>query len=179
MLSLALFLIVANILFSVCFFVFMKKRFSRERVIGDIEKELESLYKDLQREIDNSVSIIEDRTAALRAIISAADKRILLAASEIEKREKSKALISKYAETQAEDKNKAEMVAAKPEIYTRRQIIERAAGADTNFPKFSKSETSPREQVVLLARQDISPEEIATILSLPRSEVDLILALDL
>ena len=163
MLPLAIFLLAANIAFSVCFFFIMKKRFSHDRILRDVEKELDLLYKDLQREIDNSLTIVEDRTAALKNLIASADKRILLAASEIEKREK-----------------------PSPAVYTKRQVIEKAAEAQERRAdtaavpaKGDESEIPARERVILLARQDISPDQIAKILSLPRSEVDLILALNL
>ncbi len=188
MLTLAVFLIAANIVFSVCFYFLMRKRFSHERVLRDVEKELDLLYKDLQHEIDNSLSIIDDRTAALKNLIAAADKRILLAASEIEKREKASSFAASRLESakEADKEEKSEKDAPLAAVYTKRQVIEKAAEArarrasEAAIPaKGIEPEIPAREQVVMLARQDISPDEIAKILSLPRSEVDLILALDL
>ena len=211
MLGLAVFLLAANIIFSLCLYAFAKKRFSRERVLRDVEKELDLLYKDLQREIDNSISLVEDRTAALKSLIEAADKRILLAASEIEKREQAASFTVRPADVTptepppdiAEDDNEeeaeaeeADTPAKRPEkraaphgVYTKRQIIAKAAGVDPQRQSDAasspisagpiKPEIPVRERVVMLARQDISPDEIAKILSIPQSEVDLILALDL
>ena len=208
MLALAVFLLAANIIFSACFAVFVKKRLSRDRMLSDVEKELSLLYKDIQREIDNSISIIEDRTAALKSLIEVADKRILLAASEIEKREKAAGIAARTSDAPraaqppydeedaaAEDAEAAEAdaqgekSAAQPAVYTKRQIIAKAAEADAQRlaaapPRPAraepiKPEIPERERVVMLARQDISPDEIAKILSIPQSEVDLILALDL
>ena len=196
MLALTVVLLAANIIFSACFYAFAKKRFSHERLLSDVEKELDLLYKDLQREIDNSVSIIEDRTASLKSLIEAADKRILLAASEVEKHEKAAAFAAKPAgtprsapppdteeEAAADDAGvQVEKRAAPADVYTKRQIIAKAAETVASSPASSrtvKPEIPTRERVVMLARQDISPDEIAKILSIPQSEVELILALDL
>ena len=187
MLAFAVFLLVANIVFFVCFYTFAKNRFSRESLLKDVEKELDLLYKDLRREIDNSISVIEDRTAALKSLIEVADKRILLAASEIEKREKAASfaappLAEAQPDAQGEDASPSAVV------YTKRQIIARAAEAESKRlgaatghigSRDVKPETPERERVVMLARQDISPDEISKILSIPQSEVELILALDL
>ena len=207
MLVLAVALLAANIAFSVCFYVLLKRRFSHDRILRDVEKELDLLYKDLQREIDNSLSIIEDRTAALKSLIAAADKRILLAASEIEKREKASSFAARPSNEErrmearfepaadmssaASDADAAGKLAQEEKlerpaaVYTKRQIIEKAAetaslkGSGALAARGIAPEMPEREKVVMLARQDISPGEIAKILSLPQSEVDLILALDL
>lgn len=180
MLALAVFLIIANIGLSICLYALMKKRFSAERVLRDVEKELNLLYKDLQREIDNSLSIIEDRTAALRNLIAAADKRILTAASEIEKRERAASFaVSRPELPQEASKAKDSGEEAPAAIYTKRAVIEKAAKAAPSAAKDAEIEIPVREQIVTLARQDISPGEIAKILSIPQSEVELILALDL
>lgn len=180
-------LLVLNILLFIVFFIIFTVRFSSKRVLRDIEKELDSLYKDLQREVDGDVSLIEDRTAALKKLIATADKRILLAATEIEKREKVSGRPD-IAATVPNASNAPNAPASAPSassggVYTRRQIAENAAyaaekAASSRAPRVLP-EIPARDQVVLLAKQDISPDEIAKIVSLPRSEVDLILALNL
>ena len=198
MLALAVVLLAANIVFSVCLYAFAKKRFSRDSLLGNIKKELDLLYKDLQREIDNSISIIEDRTASLKSLIETADKRILLAASEIEKRERAASFVAQPTDeplaepspdAAEEASAQSESRAAAPVVYSKRQIIAKAAEAASQRPAAAapgsaraepiKPEIPTRERVVMLARQDISPDEIAKILSIPQSEVELILALDL
>ncbi len=180
MLKIAVLLLVVNIFLFVFFFIVLKIRFSPKRLLRDIESELNLLYKDLQHEIDMDVSLIEDRTASLRSLISTADKRILLAASEIEKREKSVSVADSVLSSGSSSRG-----SERKSVYTRREITENAAaaekarsGADLRSG-FIVPEIPVREQVVMLAKKDISPDEIAKILSLPRSEVDLILALDL
>ena len=179
MLKIAVFLLVINIFLFIFFFILLKIRFSPKRLLRDIEDELNLLYKDLQHKIDMDVSLIEDRTAFLRDMIAKADKRILLAASEIEKRKKTvSAAVSPPSSVEEQP------VPEGKTVYTRRQISENAAAAEKArqgafSPRTITPEIPVREQVVNLARKDISPEEIAKILSLPRSEVDFILALDL
>lgn len=163
-------LTIVNVALCAGFFLFLRFRFSPRRLLQDVEKELDLLYKDLQQEVDTDISLIEDRSASLRKLIATADKRILLAASEIEKRDRAAAFSASGGSVSG--------------VYTRRAILEKAAGLSRTDGSPSAGgkritpEMSPRERVLMLARKDISPDAIASLLSLPRSEVEMILDLE-
>lgn len=185
-------LTIVNVALCAGFFLFLRFRFSPRRLLQDVERELDLLYKDLQQEVDTDISLIEDRSASLRKLIATADKRILLAASEIEKRNRA---ASFSASGGAAENPSAASSGSGPSapassggsvsgIYTRRAILEKAAGVTRTDGSPSAGgkritpEMSPRERVLMLARKDISPDAIASLLSLPRSEVEMILDLE-
>lgn len=187
-------LTIVNVALCAGFFLFLRFRFSPRRLLQDVEKELDLLYKDLQQEVDTDISLIEDRSASLRKLIATADKRILLAASEIEKRNRAAAFSAsgESAENPSAASSGSGPSAPAPApsggsvsaVYTRRAILEKAAGVTRTDGSPSAGgkritpEMSPRERVLMLARKDISPDAIASLLSLPRSEVEMILDLE-
>ena len=189
-------LTIVNVALCAGFFLFLRFRFSPRRLLQDVEKELALLYKDLQQEVVTDISLIEDRSASLRKLIATADKRILLAASEIEKRNRAAAFSAsgESAENPSAASSGSGPSAPAPApapsggsvsgVYTRRAILEKAAGLSRTDGSPSAGgkritpEMSPRERVLMLARKDISPDAIASLLSLPRSEVEMILDLE-
>jgi len=84
--------ILCILMFSFCclgavFFYFaMRSRFSSKRVLADIRAEMDRLLADLEFQVDRDVRVLESRTAALRAMIDEADRRIVTADREGERR---------------------------------------------------------------------------------------------
>lgn len=179
----ALFLMSANLVIMFILYLRIKERFSEKRILSDIRFEIDKLIIDLGRETDRSVAILEDRILATQQLIDKADKRILLADQETTKRmnqpqipphktvQESSIQIEKPSvipnKIQVNENVPIENRAEPVTIYTRPMITRREIQIEQEVPI--------KERVMEMARKDISPQMIATTLSVSLGEVELIL----
>ncbi len=84
--GLFVFLFVLELLGMFFFYLFMRSRFSRERLLADVRAEVDKLIIDLGREADRDVALLESRILNLRSLMDEADRRIVLAGRETAKR---------------------------------------------------------------------------------------------
>lgn len=84
--GLFIFLLILELLGMVFFYLFMRSRFSRARLLADVRAEVDKLIIDLGREADRDVALLESRILNLRSLMDEADKRILLAGTETARR---------------------------------------------------------------------------------------------
>lgn len=178
----ALFLLLANLTVMFVFYVRMKNRFSEKRILSDIRNEVEQLVTELGRETDRDVDILENRIQSLRDLMDEADRRILLADREDRKRV-TQPVIPKHPadmvpETpvkkqspDSETGNPGPKASSEPvTIYTRPRIARSSKELSIEIPV--------REQVIHMAKKNISPEMIAKTTGISQGEVDLILAMN-
>lgn len=179
----AIALIILNCVLMLAFYLALRSRFSSNRILREIREEIDKLVIDLGRETDRDVALLESRIKGLRALIDEADRRVLVAGREEDKRVRSGKLVDQLearlpdepqtsvgAHTatempppQAESPARREPVT----IYTRPAVVRNGRQIQPVVPL--------RERVLEMARKDISPEMIASTLSMSLGEVELIL----
>lgn len=71
-----------NIVLWLFFFIKYKKYFSPENILHSISEEVDKLLIEIDKSADRDLTLIEERTNNLRAMIDEADRRIQLAISE-------------------------------------------------------------------------------------------------
>lgn len=168
-------LTIVNLLGMFIFYRMLKSRFSSKKILDSLRSEVDKLIADLGREADRDVGILEDRVKNLRSLIDEADRRILMADREDEKRQESKRLMSR-AQPETESVPGPDRVEIRREEPPRRPVT-----VYGRTPVVTKSEKPIQplvplhERVLELARKGISPEMIALTLSVSLGEVELIL----
>ncbi|ULQ59813.1 hypothetical protein K7I13_00145 [Brucepastera parasyntrophica] len=186
-------LLAVNILIMIIFYFFLKSRFSSDKILANLQEEVNGLITDIDKAADRDIAILEARIQQLRSLIALADQRILVAEREVKKRQEAASL------TEALQKE-PERVPPKPV-----QVIDigrlsgenkpepaKAAHTETESPvvvysrpkvRHSPDQIRPqipvKEQVIELAEQGFSAEIIAKRLSISPGEVELILDLNI
>ena len=87
-------ILIINIILWLYFYYKFKKTYSPEKVLKSIRKEVDKLFKEIIRETEEDVSIIEGRINGLKALIAEADERILRAENEVAKRNREKQMLA-------------------------------------------------------------------------------------
>lgn len=90
-------LVAINVVSMIAFFLIMKSRFSRDRLLGELRAEVDRLVMDLGREADRDVAILESRIKNLRALMDEADRRILVAGKETARRKEETDILQNIA----------------------------------------------------------------------------------
>jgi ATP/maltotriose-dependent transcriptional regulator MalT len=145
-----------NIVLWAVMFVRLKKRFSPDSVLGEIRVEVNALLRDIQGEISRDITIANDRTQDLRAIIEEADRHIRLSGAELKIREREQKVVETI------QRQPAPMQAVSVEIP-----------AIVKNPEPVVPKKSIREQVLELASSGLTSEFIAQKLSISITEVQL------
>lgn len=188
-----------NCILMVVFYRRLSARFSPDRVLGEIRGELDRLVADLGRETDRDVALLENRIQGLRSLIEEADRRILLAERETEKRRDEESTLSALSRPSpalapapalepapvpapapapapniVESPNPASVESSVPTEgeYSRASI---ARARVSNGNRRVDPVIPVRERVLSLAYKGFSPDLIASNLSLSLGEVELIL----
>lgn len=186
------FILVFLVLNCISMFVFyriLRKRFSKSRILADVRSEVDTLIIDLEREADRDVALLESRIQSLRALINEADKRIVLADRENEKRQEAAKIIDRLQRTPKPEPTYIPEPAPKPEpAYipepaTKPDVVQTEPSPITVYtrPLVQRSEQQIKpvvplhERVLDMARKGISPEMIASTMSVSLGEVELIL----
>ena len=90
----SLMILVINVILWLYFYYKFKKTYSPEKVLKSIRKEVDKLFKEIIRETEEDVSIVEARIKGLKSLIAEADERILRAENEVAKRNREKQVLS-------------------------------------------------------------------------------------
>ncbi len=85
--ALNIIILVINVILWLIFFIKYKKTFSPENILHSISDEVDKLLIEIDKSADRDLTLIEERTNNLRAMIEEADKRIQLAITEEHKAE--------------------------------------------------------------------------------------------
>jgi hypothetical protein len=193
-LFLVLFLL--NCLAMFLFFLFLKSRFARTKILADLRFEVDKLIVDLGREADRDVALLENRIQNLRALIDEADRRIVLADRETAKRAENEKIMSGVHESSG-TRGSTPVPKNEPDpVYVRTAFQDRNEMASNNNtrksepitvytrPSVRRSDTplEPfvplQERVLDMVRKGISAEMIASTMSVSLGEVELIIAMN-
>ncbi len=87
-------ILIINIILWLYFYYKFKKTYSPDKVLKSIRRELDKLFKEIVREAEEDVTIIEGRIKGLKSLIAEADERILRAENEVAKREREKQVLA-------------------------------------------------------------------------------------
>lgn len=85
--ALNIIILTVNIVLWLFFYIKYKRTFSPENILSSISEEVDKLLIEIDKSADRDLTLIEERTNNLRAMIDEADKRIQLAVSEEHKAE--------------------------------------------------------------------------------------------
>lgn len=149
MLALALALFALNIALWAYFFFRFKKQAAPESVLFSIRNEVDKLVREISREVNNDITLIDDKRSDLRAIIDEAARFITLSDVELRKREREQSAF-------------ASLRNAAPEPLV---IIK--------TPEPVRPKKSDREQTLELYAAGLSCEAIAKKLAISITEVQL------
>lgn len=167
-------LIVINVVSMIAFFLIMKSRFSRDRLLGELRAEVDRLVMDLGREADRDVAILESRIKNLRALMDEADRRILVAGKETARRKEETDILQNIAPQSAPEPSPQAArnpmsrplshPAAQPASVVASQYVPEAAQAGTrNEAPGNRPRAMPRDS-------DGEPVRIYTRPAITRSE---------
>ncbi len=193
--GLFIFLFVLELLGMFFFYLFMRSRFSRERLLTDVRAEVDKLIIDLGREADRDVALLESRILNLRSLMDEADRRIVLAGKETSKRrdaaetavvlniarqadsveistEPAPQILQAVASAQVLQAPPAQVLPVQQPItvYTRPAVRRSETQIEPIIPL--------QERVLDMARRNISTEMIASTMSISLGEVELIIAMN-
>jgi hypothetical protein len=186
---------------------YLRRRTGARRILEDFEEEVNKLIAGIDAAADRDITLLEDRSAAIKALLETLDRRLAAYARELERRETQEAalgaLASKGAAFGARTENAyaalgrglrsslrvdspeppppASQVAEPPTEQPR--SVEPAPGDPLPQPRFTRSPNPVKakaplaEQAQELYRNGFSPETIAIRLGATLAEINLALAL--
>lgn len=150
--ALNIIILTINIILWLFFFIRYKKVFSPENILHSISDEVDKLLIEIDKSADRDLTLIEERTNNLRAMIDEADKRIQLAISEEHKAElgaagtkKLNAATKKAASAYQKAKPRpAENTNAEEFTYRPEEHIVQQSAPENIMPELQKSVPSGR-----------------------------------
>ena len=157
----------------VVYFV-LKKKISRTlaaaTVLREVREEVNRILVELNQTTHRNVSLLEDRISSLAELLAKADKQIVLARREEEKRELADRVYTELADRRRRP--------ASPGFAPARQSpTESAPAGDPEAPAAAQGAAAAVGEAVRLAQAGLSPSLIARRLGLPLGEVELMLSL--
>ncbi|MBQ0166020.1 MAG: hypothetical protein KBT02_02790 [Treponema sp.] len=193
-------ILVINIVLWFFFFIKYKRLFSPENILHSISDEVDKLLIEIDKSADRDLTLIEERTNNLRAMIDEADKRVQLAISEERKAElsqkgtkkinaatKSAANAYQRAKPQPAQNTNAEELTYRPEEHVQKKKSEHVetqvadALMQTELPfevtvseDFVQTEKTFQQKVIELWRQGLDTEFISGKLGVSFDEVQMI-----
>ena len=96
-----------NILLWVVFFIQFKKRYSAQKILNEIEEKVEDLIKQIIREADRSITLIDARRKGLQKLLEEAKRYTELASSELEKKARSQSIMDVLQPKQKKTREKS------------------------------------------------------------------------
>lgn len=159
-------LILLDALLMFLFWLFMRSRFSTDRILKDVRSEVDRLITDLGREADRDVGLLESRIQGLRALIDEADRRITLAEREESKRLASAALEASFREAQRDAAEQTiarsrrtppAPAQAKPAVSAQQQLFQADQPVDGPNRSSSRSTPDAEARAVLHAEPPAEP----------------------
>jgi len=169
-LVLSLVILVVNSILMAVFYSRLRSAFSPKKILDALKSEVDSLVADLGREADRDVAILEHRIKSLRSLIDEADKRILLSSRESTVRKKEQEVLeslSKDEESTIRKSKVPDSPQAPVKTYAKESFVRRVNPIQPAIPV--------HEKVLDMARKGLSAEFIASSLSIPLGEVELII----
>ena len=159
--SITVFLVAANVVLWLLFFITYKKKFSAEAILARIKDEVNALLMDIRRETDMSATIIKGRIDALEALIAEADSRITLAQKNLVQRQNEQRMIDSLA-------NVAPAAGVKPAVTENPPAQKRSARRDSSVPPSAglslfdaepstARETQPAAPRIFVAKEPLNP----------------------
>ncbi|MBQ4555861.1 MAG: hypothetical protein IJA53_12225 [Spirochaetaceae bacterium] len=177
-----------NILFWILIFIFRKKILKNmietvQRVsLGNIKQEVDKILIEIDKVTDRDLSMVENRIRTLREVIDLADKRIILAEKELQKREKQIQTLNQIDEIKTSVKRDNASMNSYVENAYRVNKREKSDGgislfASDDYEQKSQKELSLKDKVVEMFNQGIDVYLIAEKLDSSVAEVQTIVNL--
>lgn len=178
-----IFISIGNILFMYFVYKKIKRDFLPEKILSNIRVEINNLITDLNRETERDIALIEDKMEHLKKLLIDTDKRLFLAQKEQIKKEKEQEVLQNFFD-QKEDvnpnikhglKNTESLPSSFSDldkesgikVYTKNNFMKRANPIQQTIPL--------NEQVIEMHNKGLSADFIASSLSMPLGEVELII----
>jgi hypothetical protein len=194
--ALALVFAAASLLISGFSFIYLlgylRRRTGARRILEDFEEEVNKLIAGIDAAADRDITLLEDRSAALKAMLETLDRRIASYARELDRREKQEAAyaaLGRGLRSSLRVSPPAPPPAAAPDAASRDGSVEMPGPVEpapeepSKQPRFIRSATPVKPKIPLaerareLYRNGFSPETIAIRLGATLAEIDLALAL--
>jgi hypothetical protein len=171
---------------------YLRRRTGARRILEDFEEEVNKLIAGIDAAADRDITLLEDRSAALKAMLETLDRRIATYARELDRREKQEtayAALGRGLRSSLKVSPPEPPPAAAPDAAGQDGPAETPGSAEpapeelSAQPRFIRSATpvkptiSLAEQARELYRNGFSPETIAIRLGATLAEIDLALAL--
>jgi hypothetical protein len=179
---------------------YLRRRTGARRILEDFEEEVNKLIAGIDAAADRDITLLEDRSAALKALLETLDRRIAAYARELERREKQETAFEALAPEGARTEGAYAALgrglrsslrvsspepppAAPPSGTASGPVDSSGPGEPPPQPRFVRSAAPVRakaplaEQARELHRNGFSPETIAARLGATLAEIDLALAL--
>jgi hypothetical protein len=175
-------------------FAYLKRRTGRDRILVELNDEIERLIRDVNEITNRDTLLVEDRVKTLKALLEDTDRRITLLAGEVSRRQTQEEVYVELGKLRGPLTEPGHTVPAPPSTTAvpGRAVSPPSAGTGTQRPIPSQT-YSPRivrsatpiapkpppfaEQVAGLYRSGFSPDLIAARLGAALSEVELAIAL--
>ena len=133
-------IMIINIILWLFFYYKFKKTYSPEKVLKSIRRELDKLFKDIVREAEEDVTIIEGRINGLKALIAEADERILRAENEVAKRNREKQVL---AELESDNKKEQKPQTTSQKKLSQYEQVAFSIPAERKQPKSTQKVSEP------------------------------------
>ena len=177
-----------NILFWILIFIFRKIILKNmietvQRVsIGNIKQEVDKILIEIDKVTDRDLSMVENRIKTLREVIDLADKRIILAEKELQKRDKQIQTLNQISEIKTSIKKDNATINSHVENAYRVNKKEKPNGeislfAADDYEEKPQKELSLKDKVVEMFNQGIDVYLIAEKLDSSVAEVQTIVNL--
>jgi hypothetical protein len=183
----------------ICLLAYVRRRTGAKRILEDFEEEVNRLIAGMDAAADRDITLLEDRSAAVKALLETLDRRIAAYAREQDRRAKqessyaalgrgirSSLAVNQDSSPAAKPGDPANGNPANGRIADNSPIDDAFAPANAprpvdpppaELPVSSPAKTSLAEQARELHRDGFSPETIAIRLGATLAEIDLALAL--
>ena len=140
------------------FYYKFKKTYSPEKVLKSIRRELDKLFKDIVREAEEDVTIIEGRINGLKALIAEADERILRAENEVAKRNREKQVL---AELESDNKKEQKPQTTSQKKLSQYEQVAFSIPAERKQPKSTQKVPEPLHDEEEQLEFEQSADEVA------------------
>ncbi|MGI5172183.1 hypothetical protein H0R92_01090 [Treponema sp. OMZ 840] len=184
---LLIFITLINLVLWCVFFVRLKKKFASQALLTDIKNEVNKLLIEINRTVDQDITLIENRIQDLKALIQAADRRLNFVQKEEQERLRENAVLTKLSSKPAP--NSQIKTAAQ-----RYQNMKRSSASDDvqlsiNFDSYKNieepeiisapahAEAPLKDKVITLYSEGMSIDDISKKLKLSITEVQFIIDL--
>ncbi|PIE97880.1 MAG: hypothetical protein CR988_05805 [Treponema sp.] len=171
--TVAIVLLIFNLLSFPVFYFVLRKKFSRNNYVNNMKKEVDKLIRDIEFHSERCVTLIDDRIATTQNLLKEVDNHINIAGKELKSQKKEVVMLEKLMDKNTEKirkKNKE-----KNEIQDYSETL-RSKGINPDNVKLALK--SKKERVIEMHKDGISKDAIAKKIGIPFGEVELIITLN-